>query len=63
MDAERGAREHRRPAEPPAPAFSSTVRGSRMMVPDTKSGRVDDVRLTGSLEIMSVERRFTGARR
>jgi hypothetical protein len=40
-----------------------TLRGSRMMVPYVISGRVDDGRLTGSLKILSVERRFIGARR
>lgn len=39
------------------------VRGSRMMVPYVISGQVEGARLSGTLKIMSVERRFTGARR
>ena len=39
------------------------LRGSRMMVPYTISGRVDGDRLTGTLKILSVQRSFTGARR
>lgn len=42
---------------------SFILRGSRMMVPYTISGKVDGDSLTGSLRILSVERRFTGARR
>jgi hypothetical protein len=40
-----------------------TLRGVRMMVPYRISGRVEGARLTGSLKILSVERRFTGSRR
>jgi hypothetical protein len=42
---------------------SFIVRGSRMLVPYTISGRVEGARLTGTLKIMSIERRFSGARR
>ncbi len=39
------------------------LRGTRMMVGYTISGRVEGSRLTGSLKILSVERRFSGTKR
>jgi hypothetical protein len=42
---------------------SFTLRGSRLAIPYTISGRVEGGWLAGSLKILSVERRFTGARR
>ncbi|MEA3053338.1 MAG: hypothetical protein QOG72_2241 [Sphingomonadales bacterium] len=42
-------------------AFS--LRGSRLAVPYTISGRIDGDRMQGSLKVLSVERRFTGSRR
>jgi hypothetical protein len=40
-----------------------TLRGSRMAVPYTIVGRVAGNRMEGSIEVLSVTRRFTGARR
>jgi hypothetical protein len=37
--------------------------GSRMAIPYTISGRVEGGRMTGSLRMLSVTRRFTGVRR
>ena len=43
------------------PAF--TLRGSRMAVPYTIAGRIAGDRMEGTLKVLSVEKRFTGARR
>jgi opacity protein-like surface antigen len=40
-----------------------TLRGSRMAVPYTITGRVAGNRMEGAIRILSVTRRFTGARR
>jgi hypothetical protein len=40
-----------------------TLRGSRLAIPYTISGRVAAGRLEGSLKILSIDRRFTGTRR
>ena len=40
-----------------------TLRGSRLAVPYTISGRIDGDRMQGKLKVLSVERGFTGARR
>ena len=40
-----------------------TLRGSRLAVPYVISGSVEGGRMTGSLKVLSVERRFTGLRR
>jgi hypothetical protein len=39
------------------------LRGSRLAVPYTISGRLAAGRIEGSLKVLSVERRFTGTRR
>jgi hypothetical protein len=40
-----------------------TLRGSRLAIPYTISGRIEGGSLKGSLKILSIDRRFTGARR
>jgi hypothetical protein len=40
-----------------------TLRGSRLAIPYTISGRVQGGTLAGSLKILSIDRRFTGTRR
>jgi hypothetical protein len=40
-----------------------TLRGNRMAVPYTISGRVSANRMEGTIEVLSVTRRFTGTRR
>jgi hypothetical protein len=40
-----------------------TLRGSRMAVPYTIAGRVSGNRMEGTIEVLSVTRRFTAARR
>jgi hypothetical protein len=40
-----------------------TLRGSRMAIPFTVTGRAKGGRMTGSLNVLGVERRFTGTRR
>lgn len=40
-----------------------TLRGSRLAIPYTISGRIEGGTLTGSLKILSIDRRFTGTRR
>ena len=40
-----------------------TLRGSRMAIPYTISGRLEDGRIAGSLHILSITRFFTGTRR
>ena len=40
-----------------------TLHGSRMALPFTVTGRVEGRRMTGSLQALGVERRFTGLRR
>ena len=40
-----------------------TLRGSRMAVPYTITGRVAGDRMEGSIKVLSVTRHFTGARR
>ncbi|HEX8571821.1 MAG TPA: hypothetical protein VF759_03620 [Allosphingosinicella sp.] len=40
-----------------------TLRGSKMAVPYTISGRVSGNRMEGTLKVMSVTRSFTGTRR
>ena len=39
------------------------VHGRRMGAPFTISGRLEDGRLHGSVRVLSVDRRFVGARR
>jgi hypothetical protein len=39
------------------------LRGSRLAIPYTISGRLEGAALTGSLKILSIDRRFTGTRR
>jgi hypothetical protein len=40
-----------------------TLRGSRLAIPYTISGRLEGGTLKGSLKILSIDRRFTGTRR
>jgi hypothetical protein len=40
-----------------------TLRGSRLAIPYTISGRLEGGSLKGSLKILSIDRRFTGTRR
>ena len=42
---------------------SFVLRGTRMMVPYTIAGTVEGDRMQGSLKVLSVDRKFTGARR
>ncbi|MEA3034915.1 MAG: hypothetical protein QOH04_674 [Sphingomonadales bacterium] len=40
-----------------------TLRGSRLAIPYTISGRIEGGSLKGSLKVLSIDRRFTGTRR